>query len=293
MDIKKGCLVVLGGAFKELFGKENCYEVHSVRENDIIIKIELDEAQELISERYFNKSEFVKLRDEEDMFLLEVSKKDIVKIHGKEDKNNEEKVENKMNNKFGEIFNFGQYEGADLAITMEGSIAVKREDGNFVTYDSKNDIFENKMDFVVEEFSEMIMLMPSTEIKNGDIITKGKKFYQSIATEQNPNLFINLIDGSKVELVKEKNLFGMEMYTKVTNIMKDGLSFGQNTKEDEKKNDNGTNQMMQTMMMMKMLGKGSESEKGFDAKTMMMMSMMSNQGNTDNGFNPMMFMLMK
>lgn len=309
-NIEKGYSVELDNELGEIFSSAK-FKVHEVvSKNTIAIEVTQDDARKIVRKDIATPGDFVIIDAKNSIYKFLISPEDIYEIHeskkdsSKEECNQEENIKEKggakmtNTNKLKDIFNYGQYEGTDIAITMEGDIAIKREDGSFVRYNLKTNEFENKMDLVITDFNDMIMLMPVTTVAIGDIIMKNNKFYQliNLATATKSPMFINLLDGSKTELPKEKNLFGMEMYTKVVNIMKDGLPFGQATevKEGETVQVNPMNQMMQMMMMSKLMKKDSDdSSNEFDMKQMILMSMMNGQSNNAQGINPMMLMLMK
>lgn len=129
----------------------------------------------------------------------------------------EEKKEgqNKMANLFGNI-KVGKA-GANYSITYFGTVAYKGKTYyNNTIYDAQG---------MTINF-DMLYLVPSTEVKKGDIIDKDGKAYYVLETNNGVVKCINLEDGKEENLVPG-GPFGMTMYSKLFNPM--GQMQGENS----------------------------------------------------------------
>lgn len=84
-----------------------------------------------------------------------------------------------VNNMFGEV---GTIKTGDVATTMNGGLAVKRKDGEWVSFDPITQTIVNQNGFVIESTSKMIMLMPTQfdAISTGDIIKSKETYYHVV-----------------------------------------------------------------------------------------------------------------
>lgn len=195
-------------------------------------------------------------------------KEDLELIENKEIKEEKiiEKKESKnmfnTNKMFGEI---GSIKNKEVAITMDGKIAIKRND-EYITFDIETNNATNQMNLVLDDLENVIMLIPEKDVIVDDVIKKEGTYYHIISKDNTVKAY-NYKTGTIDEITKEKNLFGFEFYAKVVNIfnMQNGTGFDP--------------------MMMLALGKEG------DIKDMLMMKMM--MGNDNSGFNPMMMLMMK
>ena len=114
---------------------------------------------------------------------------------------------NSMANLFGDI-KVGKA-GSNYSITYFGTIAYKGKTyHNGTIYDAQG---------MTINF-DMLYLVPSTEVKKGDIIDKGNKAYYVLEVNNGIVKAVNLVDGTEENLVPG-GLFGMTMYSKVFNPM--------------------------------------------------------------------------
>lgn len=159
----------------------------------------------------------------------------------------EEKKEgqNKMANLFGDV-NVGKA-GSKYSLTYFGTVAYKGK-----TY-YKGKIFDATG--MTINF-DMLYLIPSTEVKNGDIIEKGDKAYYVLEVNNGVVKAVDLVNGTEENLVPG-GPFGMTMYSKVFNPMGNmsgDNSFGNMLMMQALMGDDGygsgNNGMLLAMMMM-------------------------------------------
>lgn len=195
-------------------------------------------------------------------------------LNQKDNKNNkttkaEERKENKtMANLFGNI-KVGKA-GANYSITYFGTVAYKGKTYyNNTIYDAQG---------MTINF-DMLYLVPSTEVKKGDIIDKDGKAYYVLETNNGVVKCINLEDGKEENLVPG-GPFGMTMYSKLFNPM--GQMQGENSfgnilmMQALCGNDgygSGDNSMLLAMMMM---------QGGFKFPTFQMPAVASTTTSTEN-----------
>lgn len=205
--------------------------------------------------------------------LVKKAEKKVNNVKNNDKKGEDVKMNLNVNKYFGEI---GQIKDGSVALTMNGNVAFKKEDGDYVRYNEETGTLENQMDLVIKEMSEMIMVMPTQEVVKGDIIKSNSKYYQVLEVLENGSIsVVDLNKGTTETKLKETNIFGMNFYSKVTNIMQQGEGNTFNP------------------MMLMLLGDKKEG-KSDDMLEMMLMSQMFNADNkNNNAFNPMMLMMMK
>ena len=215
----------------------------------------------------------------------------------------------KMNFKkiFGEM---GKTENGELALTMSGKIAVKRNEDEFVRYNPESETIENQMNFVIKEAADMIFVMPSTEVEEDDIIKAKKTYYQVVEVLANGNIkAVNIKNGTKSTIIKETNIMGFSFYYKVISLFQTVAPVAKtatlspldddNCNEDEVVNKQPA---MNPLMMMMLMGdddavatgavKKADEADGMSMKDIMMMQMFSGGQQAAGGMNPMMMMLM-
>lgn len=138
-----------------------------------------------------------------------------VKVSNKKEKVKERKENKTMANLFGNI-KVGKA-GANYSITYFGTVAYKGKTYyNNTIYDAQG---------MTINF-DMLYLIPSTEVKKGDIIDKDNKAYYVLETNNSVVKCINLEDGKEENLVPG-GPFGMTMYSKLFNPM--GQMQGENS----------------------------------------------------------------
>lgn len=162
---------------------------------------------------------------------------------------------------FGKMGNFmegaGPIKDDSIVLTFNGAIAVRREDGSYVCYNSINNTIENQCNFVINGSNKMIVVVPVNEVIAGDIVSKNGKYYQVLKSIANSDEIevVNLGSGSKETLFKEVTPFGVNFYYKV-------VSFAQNCGmnpmmlaflDNEDGESDGMNSFMKNMMEMNMM----------------------------------------
>lgn len=206
-----------------------------------------------------------------------------------------EKGEDSMNNlakkMFGEI---GQLKSGVAALTFNGQIAFKRENGDYVRYNTETKAIENQMDLVIKGTEKMIFIMPYNVVAVGDILKYRDKFAQVVAIKENGSLIaIDFETSTEIVILKETNIFGIQFYMKVVsllNMQDPNMPGGFNpmmlmllNKED--KDDDMmkvilmsqmfTGQGMNPLMMMAMINNNNESDM---INTILLLQMCSGQG---------------
>lgn len=153
--------------------------------------------------------------------------------------------QNKMANLFGDI-KVGKA-GSKYSLTYFGTIAYEGK----TYYQGK--IFDATG--MTINF-DMLYLIPSAEVKKGDIIDKGGKAYYVLDVNNGVVKTVDLINGTEENLVPG-GPFGMTMYSKIFNPM--GNMAGENSFGNvlmmqalmgDDKSDSGNNGMLLAMMMM-------------------------------------------
>lgn len=163
---------------------------------------------------------------------------------------------------------------AGIAMAFDGRLAIKRPNGDFVAYNPLTAEIENQSEFVFGEemLSGMVYVMPSDKVDIGDLLV-GNSGYIYVVSVEDGVVGVNLTTGVVNEIVTEKHvLFGKNMYKKVVSML----------------NMNGTDNTMNPMMMMALLGDGDKK----DMLPMMMMMGGMNGGSDKGAMNPMMMMMM-
>ena len=124
-----------------------------------------------------------------------------------------------VNNMFGEM---GTIKSGDVATTMNGGLAVKRKDGEWVSFDPITQTIVNQNGFVIESTSKMIMLMPTQfeAISTGDIIKSKETYYYVVSNNGTSLKVLNIKTGTGSKVQKETNLMmnGMSFVSKIVNM---------------------------------------------------------------------------
>ena len=209
-----------------------------------------------------------------------------------------EKGEDSMNNlakkMFGEI---GQLKSGVAALTFNGQIAFKRENGDYVRYNTETKAIENQMDLVIKGTEQMMYVMPYNIVAVGDILKYRDKFAQVVAIKENGSLIaIDFETGTEIVILKETNIFGIQFYMKVVsllNMQDPNIPGGFNpmmlmllNKEDKENKDDDmmkailmsqmfTGQGMNPLMTMAMINNNNESDM---INTILLLQMCSGQG---------------
>lgn len=209
-----------------------------------------------------------------------------------------EKGEDNMNNLAKKIFGeIGQLKSGVAALTFNGQIAFKRENGDYVRYNTETKAIENQMDLVIKGTEKMIFIMPYNVVAVGDILKYRDKFAQVVAIKENGSLIaIDFETGTEIVILKETNIFGIQFYMKVVsllNMQDPNMPGGFNpmmlmllNKEDKENKDDDmmkailmsqmfTGQGMNPLMMMAMINNNNESDM---INTILLLQMCSGQG---------------
>ena len=209
-----------------------------------------------------------------------------------------EKGEDNMNNLAKKIFGeIGQLKSGIAALTFNGQIAFKRENGDYVRYNTETKAMENQMDLVIKGTEKMMYVMPYNVVAVGDILKYRDKFVQVVAIKVNGSLTaIDFETGTEIVILKETNIFGIQFYMKVVsllNMQDPNMPGGFNpmmlmllNKEDKENKDDDmmkailmsqmfTGQGMNPLMMMAMINNNNESDM---INTILLLQMCSGQG---------------
>ena len=209
-----------------------------------------------------------------------------------------EKGEDNMNNLAKKIFGeIGQLKSGVAALTFNGQIAFKRENGDYVRYNTETKTIENQMDLVIKGTEKMMYVMPYNVVAVGDILKYRDKFVQVVAIKVNGSLTaIDFETGTEIVILKETNIFGIQFYMKVVsllNMQDPNMPGGFNpmmlmllNKEDKENKDDDmmkailmsqmfTGQGMNPLMMMAMINNNNESDM---INTILLLQMCSGQG---------------
>lgn len=171
-------------------------------------------------------------------------------------------------------------EDGEVAITMNGGLAVRRADGDYVSYDANSGKIVNSMKFVInnDTVNKFIFLMPMAQLQVGDIIKNNKTYYYVREIYDGGVKVISLNSGAHSNMVEETNImFGTTLYSKVVSLFNmvgcqqtTGGMFGQ----------------VNPMMLMLMMDKSEDGEGGDMSdmlETMLMMQMFSGGQNMFGG----------
>lgn len=191
----------------------------------------------------------------------------------KETKTMKKNLFGNMSTKLMEQFMPQKVEGDEVGLSFTGAIVVKRANGDYVRYDSAQNKIVNDMQLAVagDGISKMIFLMPTTDVKKGDVIKNNETYHYVVDIAQDGKLVtVSLNSGRKSSLVDEVNtILGKKMYKKVTSLF-------------TMSGDSAMNPMMMAMFM------SEDNEDGL-FQMLAMSSMMTGQGQQ---LSPMMMALM-
>lgn len=154
----------------------------------------------------------------------------------------------------------------NFALSMTGGLAVK-VDNSFVVFDQETKSLTDVMDFVMEGFDKMIMIMPATmaQLEEGDLFVQNGLVYQ-LVDKEGLEVF-NYRTSSIERMVEKKSLMGISLYAKVMNLMGNlNMNFGA-------AGDAG-NMFANPMFLMMMMKDGDNDMSDF--MQMMMMSQLFN-----------------
>jgi hypothetical protein len=197
------------------------------------------------------------------------------------------KKENKMNKALN-AFMPSSIPSGTIALTMNGTIAVKAVDESYVSFDKETKTLVNHMNLVfgqdkLHEFSA-VMPVNKEQVKIGDILHTGLgwAFVSDIVSGEDGITslkVVNINTGNEESQVDTKNAFiNAPTVKKLITFFGDSFSGGMD-------NPNGFNPLMFLMMG------DSKGDKNDMFKMMMFSQMMGNGNQSGNGFNPLMMMM--
>lgn len=182
------------------------------------------------------------------------------------DEEKEKSNMNKMDNMFNGIIEKmvpKKVENGEVAMTINGMLAVKRKDGDYVSYDPTTNRIVNSMQFVVQSdtINKFIYLMPMAQLQAGDIIKHNNTYYYVKELYNGGVKVVSLSSGAHSNIVDETNImFGTTMYSKVVTLFNMNQN-AQQTQTNMQFNpmmlmmmDDGDHDIMEIMMMSQMFG---------------------------------------
>ena len=158
---------------------------------------------------------------------------------------------------------FGKIAPGMCRLSMNGGIAVKSSDGNYKSYNVKTKRLTNCNNFVFDIGEDFFFLIPTTKVEVGDIILQGNgKKPKCVVEVDNDKIQVINYDNSTIEtILPERHVFmgSTYFYGKIVSM------FG----NDVFKGKEGTNKILQYMMMSEMM-KGGNGSMGNMLPLMMM-----------------------
>lgn len=158
---------------------------------------------------------------------------------------------------------FGKIAPGMCRLSMNGGIAVKTSDGNYKSYNVKTKRLTNCDNFVFDIGEDFFFLIPTTKVEVGDIILQGNgKKPKCVVEVDNDKIQVINYDNSTIEtILPERHVFmgSTYFYGKIVSM------FG----NDVFKGKEGTNKILQYMMMSEMM-KGGNGSMGNMLPLMMM-----------------------
>lgn len=169
---------------------------------------------------------------------------------------------------------FGKIAPGMCRLSMSGGIAVKTNNG-YKSYSMKTGRLTNCDSFVFDIGEEFFFVIPTNKAEPGDILLVGGKPKCVIEAEKNKLTVINYEDSTVETILPERHVFmgNTYFYGKIVSMFGSDLIKGKN----------GTNKIMQYMMMSEMMkGNSNESSNGMNAMLPLMM-MGGNMGSIFDG----------
>ena len=166
---------------------------------------------------------------------------------------------------------FGPIQAGMCRLTMDGTIAIKTDSG-YKAY--KDGVFINCDDFVFDIGDEMFFVIPTNDVKAGDIIlASGSPCY---VTEVEPNKLtvINYKTGNIEQKLPERHVFmgNTYFYGKIVSMF-GNVSVG------------GGENIFKYMMLSQMMKGGKDGKSDMGGMNPMVMMMMMNGGGMGDMFN--------
>lgn len=169
---------------------------------------------------------------------------------------------------------FGKVAPGMCRLSMNGGIAVKTSNG-YKTYNMKTGRLTNCDSFVFNIGEEFFFVIPTNKAEPGDILLVAGKPKCVIEAEKNKLTVINYEDSTVETILPERHVFmgNTYFYGKIVSM------FG----SDLIKRKEGTNKIMQYMMMSEMM-KGNSGDSGNSMNAMLPLMMMGgNMGSIFDG----------
>lgn len=162
---------------------------------------------------------------------------------------------------------FGKVQNGMCRLSMNGGIAVKTSNG-YKTYNIKTERLVNCSNFVFNIGEEFFFVIPTNKIEKGDIIIVSGKPRCVTKVEKNQITAINYEDSTIETIIPERHVFmgNTYFYGKIVSMF--GNSIG--------KGKNGTQKIMQYMMMSEMMKGNNDGNSSNNMMTLMMMGGMPN-----------------
>ena len=177
----------------------------------------------------------------------------------------------KKRNRFGLNLEFGKIETNDLKLSMDGKIAIKNNEGNYVVFDTEENKLTNVADFVLD-VQDVFYAVPVQTIQVGDLIKTADGYKYVIEIGSEGNIVLDLQTGKIESILEEANMFGFKFYTKVVTL----FDFQSDSEDNE------MSKMLPLLMM-------KDKEGSSSSDLFLMMSLFGqNMGN----INPMMLMFL-
>ena len=203
---------------------------------------------------------------------------------------NMNKEENKIMN-FN--FDFGPC-GDTVRLSMYG-IAVKNVNGNYVSYDKKNDEIID-VDILNFEGGQYCYKMPVAikDVKVGDTVIHGRKPMFVLKVSDGDLTVIDVVNGEKKTIMPTKSMFGFDFVTKVISLVD---SFGGTDANEDSPFGNMLPLLLlndkkcdtNTMLALTMMNGGMSN---LISNPMMLYFLMSNKGEGEDTIDPFVMMMM-
>jgi len=177
-----------------------------------------------------------------------------------------------MNNMFNGMF--GKIAPGMCRLSMSGKIAVKTSNG-YKSYDMKTGRLTNQDSFVFDIGEDFFFVIPTNNVKAGDIILVGGSPKCVVEAQKNKITVIDYEEGSIKDILPERHVFmgNTYFYGKIVSLFGDNFT----------KSKNGMNNIMKYMMMSQMMnGNG-----GMSNMSQMLPFMMMGGGNFSEMFDDM------
>lgn len=172
---------------------------------------------------------------------------------------------------------FGKIEPGKCRLTMNGKIAVKCSNGDYKTYNVKEETLTNVTNFCFNVGDEMFFIIPTNKVSIGDIILVGGKPKCVIEVNKKTIKVIDYENSEIREVVPERHIFmgSTYFYGKIISMFGNAFNDGK-----------GLGNMVKMMMVSQMMGGNNGGNNG-GLGQMMAMSMMMGGKNTGNPFEGM------